>query len=133
MSKKSGSSSSNNGKKTKNDTNAAQKPKLSGPIQLDKTGNILIRIHAKPGAKQNTITDITDDGVGVQIAAPPIDGEANTELIKYLAGILNLRKSDLSLDRGSKSREKTVLVDKTTNVTLDNIRDLIEREKCNSS
>lgn len=45
--------------------------------------------------------DICSDGVGVQINAPPTDGEANAELIKYLSKVLGLRKSDLSLDRVS--------------------------------
>jgi len=45
--------------------------------------------------------DISSDGVGVQINAPPTDGEANAELIKYLSKVLGLRKSDLSLDRVS--------------------------------
>jgi len=39
--------------------------------------------------------------VGVQINAPPVEGEANTELIKYMAAVLGLRKSDISLDRVS--------------------------------
>lgn len=45
--------------------------------------------------------DISSDGVGVQINAPPTDGEANAELIKYLSKVLGLRKSDLTLDRVS--------------------------------
>lgn len=45
--------------------------------------------------------DISYDGVGVQINAPPTDGEANAELIKYVSKVLGLRKSDLILDRVS--------------------------------
>lgn len=39
--------------------------------------------------------------MGVQINAPPVEGEANTELVKYLASVLGLRKSDVSLDKVS--------------------------------
>ena len=46
-------------------------------------------------------TDISPEGVGVQIAAPPVDGEANTTLVKYVAAVLGVRKSDVSLDRVS--------------------------------
>lgn len=42
---------------------------------------------------------ITDEGVGVQINAPPSEGEANTELVKYMASILGLRKSDVIFDK----------------------------------
>jgi hypothetical protein len=43
--------------------------------------------------------DISSEGIGIQIAAPPVDGEANTEIVKYVASILGLRKSDVTLDR----------------------------------
>ena len=44
---------------------------------------------------------MSSEGVGVQIAAPPVDGEANAELVRYLAGVLGLRKSDVSLEKVS--------------------------------
>ena len=47
------------------------------------------------------LTDISSEGVGIQIAAPPMDGEANAELIKFLASSLGVRKSDVTLDRVS--------------------------------
>lgn len=97
------------------------------PVQMDKSGNICIRILAKPGAKQNGITDITAEGVGVQISAPPSDGEANAELVKYLSKVLGLRKSDVSLDKGSRSRNKIILISKGV-TTPDNIRDLLQKE-----
>ncbi len=49
------------------------------------------------------------EGVGVAVAAPPMDGEANAELIRFMAQVLGLRKSDLSLDSGARSRNKVSL------------------------
>lgn len=46
-----------------------------GPISIDKQGNITIKILAKPGSKQNGITDISTEGIGVQISAPPVEGK----------------------------------------------------------
>jgi uncharacterized protein YggU (UPF0235/DUF167 family) len=37
--------------------------------------------------------------VSVQISAPPVEGEENTELVKCMATVLGLRKSDVSLDK----------------------------------
>lgn len=42
---------------------------------------------------------ITDEGVGIQISAPPTEGEANIELVKYVASVLGLRKSDIVFDK----------------------------------
>ncbi|KAH8301088.1 hypothetical protein KR018_007511 [Drosophila ironensis] len=94
-----------------------ESPAPAGPISVDKSGNICIQILAKPGAKQNGITGIGPEGVGVQIAAPPSEGEANAELVKFLSKVLGLRKSDVSLDKGSRSRNKIILVSKGTTTT----------------
>lgn len=51
--------------------------------------------------KIQIFTDISDEAVGIAISAPPMEGEANVELVKYLASIFQLRKSDVSLDRVS--------------------------------
>ena len=47
----------------------------------------------------------------MQIGAPARDGEANEELVRYLAEVLNVRTRTISLDKGSKSRNKVVTVD----------------------
>ena len=46
----------------------------------------------------------------MNIAAPPREGEANAELLDFLSGVLGIKKSALSLPRGSKSRDKIVAV-----------------------
>lgn len=43
--------------------------------------------------------------MGVAIAAPPTDGEANTELIRYLAEVLDLKKSQVSLEKVSGAQQ----------------------------
>ncbi|XP_055312927.1 UPF0235 protein C15orf40 homolog [Sitodiplosis mosellana] len=123
-SKKQGNRKKSSGKSNPSEENKT--PTVSA-ISVNKSGEIVLRIHAKPGSKQNGITDISTDAIGVQIAAPPIDGEANTELVKYISKVLQLRKSDLSLDRGSKSREKVLLVAKDS-ITIDRTTQLIKTE-----
>ncbi|XP_067411843.1 UPF0235 protein C15orf40 homolog isoform X2 [Emydura macquarii macquarii] len=75
-------------------------PVPSGPVVTDKSGSITIAIHAKPGSKQNAITDVTTEAVGVAIAAPPSEGEANAELCRYLSKVLEVKKSEVVLDKG---------------------------------
>lgn len=122
------SSKKGNSKKSSKTQNPVEdiKPAIEA-ISVNKIGEIVLRIHAKPGAKQNSITDVSSDAVGVQIAAPPIDGEANTELIKFMSKVLQVRKSDLSLDRGSKSREKVLLLAKNA-IELDRVKEIIKTQ-----
>ncbi|KAK6725767.1 hypothetical protein RB195_004219 [Necator americanus] len=79
-------------------------------VSVDKNGNIVLRILAKPGAKVSAVTDVGESEIGVAIAAPPREGEANEELVDYMRGVLGLKKSELSLDKGGKSRSKTLLI-----------------------
>ncbi|XP_035012554.2 UPF0235 protein C15orf40 homolog isoform X2 [Hippoglossus stenolepis] len=91
-------------------------PEASGPVVRDRHGALTITVHAKPGSKHSAITDVSVEAVGVSIAAPPTDGEANTELIRFLAQVLDLKKSHISLHKGSRSRDKLVRVDSSLSV-----------------
>jgi len=44
----------------------------------------------------------------VKLAAPPVEGKANKELISFLAELLDCSKQDIELVRGDASRSKAV-------------------------
>ncbi|CAG9816827.1 unnamed protein product [Phaedon cochleariae] len=96
------------------------------PISLNKHNNIIIQVLAKPGAKQNAITGITEDGVGIQINAPPSDGEANAELVKYVSNVLRLHKNDVVFEKGFKSRSKKLKI--VGNISIEEVRRKISEE-----
>ena len=75
-----------------------------------KHDDIFITICAKPGAKQSCISEVSAEGVAVQVSAPPHEGVANTELCRVLARLLSVRKSCVSVDHGQRSRLKTVRI-----------------------
>ncbi|XP_055354553.1 UPF0235 protein C15orf40 homolog [Paramacrobiotus metropolitanus] len=85
-------------------------------------GTVAIAVHAKPNAKQSAVVSISKECVEVQIGAAARDGEANSELLEFLADVLHVKKTLVSLDRGSKSREKVVLVTASTSA-----REVLER------
>ncbi|KAL0968433.1 hypothetical protein UPYG_G00266790 [Umbra pygmaea] len=101
-------------------------PTSSGPVSRDKNGVVTIAVHAKPGSKQNAITDVSIEAVGVAIAAPPTDGEANAELVWYFAKVLDLKRSEIILDKGSRSREKIVKV--TGSLTPEQVLERLKQE-----
>ncbi|CAH9146185.1 unnamed protein product [Cuscuta epithymum] len=57
-------------------------------IRVVAPSSVSITIHAKPGSKIATITDLSDEAVGIQIDAPAKDGEANAALIDYISSSL---------------------------------------------
>ena len=50
------------------------------------------------------------EAVSIQISAPAQEGEANAELVRFLASLLGVCKSSVSLEHGHKSRGKSVRV-----------------------
>jgi uncharacterized protein YggU (UPF0235/DUF167 family) len=84
-------------------------------VRAGKAGELFVQVCVKPGAKQTAVTALNDTGLHVRVSAAPIDGAANTALLSFLADALSLRKSSLSVGRGTTSRTKTVVVDAQAN------------------
>ncbi|KAM9248168.1 UPF0235 protein C15orf40 homolog [Dugong dugon] len=85
-----------------------------GPVAVDPKGCVTIAIHAKPGSKQNAVTDLMVEAIHAALAVPPSRGKGNAELCHHLSKVLELRKSDVVLDKGDKSLEKVVILAFTT-------------------
>lgn len=86
----------------------------TAPICISKRGNkVFIPVQAKPNSRVSQITDINSEFVGVQIAAPPHDGEANKELCEFIASVLpGVKKRDVCVRPGTqKSRSKIVEIE----------------------
>lgn len=115
-------------KKPSSKTEVKSPPEINdSPFLIDKkSGNILLKILAKPGSKTSEITGICSEGVDVKIGAPPVDGEANTELISFLSKMFGLRKSDVVLDKGSRSRNKTVIIMKDAGKSVESLESIIK-------
>jgi len=49
-----------------------------------------------------------DRALHLRIAAPPVKGKANQELIKFLSDILGVSKSNLTIEKGMTSKMKVI-------------------------
>lgn len=67
-------------------------------------------IVAKPKARKTVILAVSEQGLQIAIHAKPVKGEANRELITYLAKLLKLPKNSVVLKRGEESKYKCVVV-----------------------
>ncbi len=77
--------------------------------QINRDG-VTIAIHVQPGAKRTELAGLYGDCVKVRLASPPVDGKANTCLIEFLARRLGVKRSQVTITRGMRSRRKTVFV-----------------------
>jgi uncharacterized protein (TIGR00251 family) len=52
--------------------------------------------------------------VRIRLAAPPVDGAANNELVRFIADALSVPRAAIRLVSGQSSRSKVVLIDSIT-------------------
>lgn len=67
-------------------------------------------IQVIPNASRAEITDVQEGAFKVKVTAPPVEGAANEACIKLLAKELGLKKSQMEISSGAKSRKKTVII-----------------------
>lgn len=58
---------------------------------------VLLRIRVQPRASRNEIVGLHGDTVRVRLSAPPVDGQANDELIRFLSQQLDVPRSAVRL------------------------------------
>ncbi|MBI2859277.1 MAG: DUF167 domain-containing protein [Chloroflexi bacterium] len=73
---------------------------------------LALKVH--PGARRNQVIAATPEVIDLKVAAPADKGRANAELIAYLAELLGVSKSKITIIRGDFSHNKLVSVDGIT-------------------
>jgi uncharacterized protein (TIGR00251 family) len=76
----------------------------------DEAGGAVLELVVQPRASRTRVVGALDGRLKVRLAAPPVDGEANTALVSFLADALGVRKADVAILRGETGRRKTVRV-----------------------
>ena len=69
-----------------------------------------LTVHVKPRSSRSQILGLKDGVLEVAVQAPPVDGKANEELIKLIAGALDLSKKNVSVVAGQTGRQKIIEV-----------------------
>jgi hypothetical protein len=76
----------------------------------EKDGALRFEVHAKPKAKRTAVLKARALAVEIAIAAPPVDGAANEELVRFLSKLLEVPKKNVKIVRGETSQAKLVAV-----------------------
>jgi len=78
--------------------------------QQGSDGRLLLTLHIQPGAKKTEVCGLHGDALKLRLAAPPVDGKANAALLAFVAELLGVAKSRVTLKSGQTSRRKVVEV-----------------------
>lgn len=79
------------------------------PIQESPQG-VILNLYIQPKASKNKVVGRHGDAIKLQITAPPVDGEANEAVIKFLAQTIEVPRSQVEILSGHQGRRKRVLI-----------------------
>ncbi|RUP51337.1 hypothetical protein BC936DRAFT_148716 [Jimgerdemannia flammicorona] len=69
------------------DPTPPQEPQPRSPVAALTSTSTRISLLIKPNAKESRVTEVTEEWVGIAVAAPPREGEANREVVEFVAQV----------------------------------------------
>ena len=82
-------------------------------------------IYVQPGAKKSGFAGEHGGRVKIKISAPPADGAANEEVIRFISETLRVPKTYIKITAGHASRLKTLEIE--TNMNEEEILSLLKK------
>ena len=77
------------------------------PVFENATGSTFsVRVH--PRAKRNAITGEHGEALKISLTTPPVEGRANAACIEFLAKLLKVPRSSVTIASGENSRNKVI-------------------------
>jgi hypothetical protein len=71
---------------------------------------LLLHCHIQPNARADEFGGLHGDRLKIRLTAPPVDGKANQQLIRFIANAFGVRRGEVSIIRGDNSRQKDLSI-----------------------
>jgi uncharacterized protein (TIGR00251 family) len=72
--------------------------------------NLILKVHIQPRSSQTAIKGVLGDRLKIKITSAPVDGQANADIIKFLAKTFAVAKSQVIIQSGLHSRKKSLCI-----------------------
>lgn len=79
-------------------------------IVRDSERGVLLTVHVQPNASRTECVGVHGDAIKIRVAARPIQGVANQELIRFIAERCSLAQTQVQIQGGTETRRKRVCV-----------------------
>lgn len=89
-------------------------------LDLQQSGtDVLLAVAVQPRASRNAVAGLHGNALKLLLTAPPVEGAANDACLRFLADLLGVSRSRLSIARGEKARRKRIRI---TNIAGEELR-----------
>ena len=72
------------------------------------TSGIRMFVQITPNARKSEVIGVQDDVLKIKLHAQPIEGKANEALVRFLADMLDVPQSAMTITHGHTGRRKTI-------------------------
>ncbi len=69
-----------------------------------------LHVRIQPGASQNKVVGYESGVLKLRIAAPPVEGKANHKTIEFIADLLDVPPSGITIKSGLTGKQKTLII-----------------------
>ena len=83
---------------------------------------VRVDVHVVPRAAATAVVGVHGNRLKLSLAAPPVDGAANAELVAFFARALGVPRRDVAIVAGETGRRKTVAI---AGVSVEAVRALV--------
>ncbi|RZI41692.1 DUF167 domain-containing protein [Herbaspirillum sp. HC18] len=87
-------------------------------------GGIRITVQITPNAKKSEVIGVLEDTLKIKLQAQPIEGKANEALVRFLADMLDVPKSAVTITHGHTNKRKIIEVSGAS-VTVERARQVL--------
>jgi uncharacterized protein len=88
------------------------------------SNSVTFSVRVVPRASRSEVVGIHDGALKVKVAAPPVEGAANQELVRFLAKKFRMPRASVTLISGANSKNKVIRVANPTDVTREELNKL---------
>ena len=86
--------------------------------------SLALNVYVQPRASKNRVAGMHGSAIKICVTAPPVENKANEAVIHFIADILGVPKSSVSIKSGKQSRAKKVLIN---NLALEEAQKVLSR------
>lgn len=72
--------------------------------------DLILQVQVQPRASRESVAGVIGDHLKIRLTSPPVEGQANADLIALLAKLFGVPKSQVTLLRGGTSRRKQLRI-----------------------
>jgi uncharacterized protein (TIGR00251 family) len=72
--------------------------------------DLVLRIRAQPRSSREGFAEVLGDQIKLRINAPPVDGKANAQIIKYLSKLFGVPRAQVCILSGETGRDKRIRI-----------------------